>query len=108
MANSVNNRQEKKEITTEEKQDQKDKKMDGLSLVAHIAVCTGIACFFLLPQLGLLFVPAGFIMGVIAWAGGKRRYKDRRGRGLALAAMALGGVFTMAFFASIAIFLLTF
>lgn len=82
--------------------------MDGLSLAAHIAMSAGIASFFLLPELGLLFIPAGFVMGLIALVGGRKRYEHKRGRGLALAAMAVGGAFTLAIFASFTLFLLAF
>jgi len=92
----------------DKKKERKEKKMDGLSLAAHIAVSTGIASFFLLPVLGLILLPAGFLMGIIAWAGGKKKYEHKRGRGLALAAMAIGGAFTLAVLASFALFVLTF
>lgn len=85
----------------------KEMEMDGLSLAAHISATAGLASFFLLPPLSLLLLPAGFIMGMIAWRS-KRRYEHRRGRGLALAAIAVGGAFTLAVTISLAAFFLTF
>ena len=82
--------------------------MDGLSLAAHIAVSAGIASFFLLPTAGLILLPAGFIMGVIAWAGGRKRYERKRGRGLALAAMVLGGAVVVAVLAALTVFIWTY
>ena len=105
VVNAVNTqkgRQEKVEIKKDVK---KGKKMDALSLVAHIAVSTGLASFFFLPMVGLILLPAGFIMGLIAWAGGKRRYERKRGRGLALAAMILGGAFVLGILASLTFFI---
>jgi len=82
-------------------------KMDGLSLAAYVTSITGIASLFLLPTLGLLFLPAGFIMGIIAWRS-KKRYERRKGKGLALAAVAIGGAFTLAAMVTLIAFFVTF
>jgi hypothetical protein len=89
-------------------QKKKEKKMDTLSLVAHISIMAGIASFFFLPQLSLLLIPAAFIMGLLAVTGRKDRLKSKRGRGLAIAALAVGGFFTLVVFASFAIYALSF
>lgn len=69
-----------------------NQKLDVLSLIAHIAMTLGIASLFVVPELSLVFIPAAFIMGLIAWK--NRRYDHKRGKGLALSALILGGVFT--------------
>ncbi|MEO6130519.1 MAG: hypothetical protein ABIQ02_01635 [Saprospiraceae bacterium] len=85
----------------------KEMKMDGLSLAAHISTTTGIASLFLFPSAGLLLIVGGFIMGVIAWRS-KKRYEHRRGRGLIIGPIAIGGVFTMMVTLSLIAYFLTF
>jgi cobalamin biosynthesis protein CobD/CbiB len=98
-------RQEKKEI----KEEQRDtRKMDGLSLWAYITAFSALASLFVVPTLSLLLFPAGLVMGIIALVQGKRRLEDRRGRGLAIAAVVLGGAFAALFVISFAIFLVAF
>ncbi len=80
-----------KEKEQDPKKEKAQKKMDGLSLAAHISITAGIASLFILPPLGLLLIPAGIIMGLIAWGGGKKRYENRRGRGLAMEGVILTG-----------------
>ena|SRR5688572_22037455 len=82
---------------------EEEKKLDELSVFAYISAVAGIASFFFIPAASLLFLPAGLVMGMIAIAGGRKRYEKRRGRGLALAAIALGGVFVLAVFASLVV-----
>lgn len=85
----------------------KEMRMDGLSMAAHIATVTGLAELFLIPALGLVSIISGFVMGLIAWKTGKR-YEHRRGRGLAIASMALGGVIVLLVGISLVAFFLTF
>ena len=69
-----------------------EKKMDTLSLVSYIASVGGLAALFLLPQAAALLMLGGFIGGLVALASAKRRFRNRRGRGLAIAAVAVGGI----------------
>lgn len=91
--NAVNSHKDKEEKVEKEKKAavEEPKKMDGLSLAAHIAITTGIASLFILPPLSLLFFTLGFALGMTAWAQRRRRYINKRGRGLALTAVILGG-----------------
>jgi hypothetical protein len=89
---------------TKEKTERTDKKeknpeqlpMDQLSLWAYILSFAGMGALFFstawtgLPALALL--TAGFIMGLIGVLSGRNRYKLRRGKGLAIAAMVIGGI----------------
>lgn len=81
-----------------------EKKMDGLSLAAYVGAVAGVASFFILPAVSILLLPAAFVTGTIAILSGRRRYVTRRGRGLALAALILGGAFTLFLFASFVAF----
>ncbi len=98
-------RQEKKDLKDEQ---QDARKMDELSLWSYIAAVTGIASFFVLPAASLLLFPAGLVMGIIALVRGRRSIEDRRGKGLAIAAVVLGGAYTALFVISFAIFLIAF
>ena len=92
-------------IVQEEKKEVKDnKKMDVLSLVAHIVTVAGVASFFVVPPASLVILPVAFILGAIAFLGGKKRYENRRGKGLALTALAIGGAFTVVIFGSLLAF----
>ena len=92
-SNAVNTQKEGLEKIERRKADKPEKqKIDVLSLVAHIAMTLGIASLFVVPELSLVLIPAAFIMGLIAWK--NRRYDHKRGKGLALSALILGGVFT--------------
>lgn len=82
------------------------RKMDKLSLAAYITTVAGIASFFFAPVAGLVLLPAGFIMGFITFLGGKKRFATKRGRGLAIAAVVLGGAFSIFVFASFIAFAL--
>ena|SRR5688500_16685466 len=82
------------------------KKMDTLSLIAYVSTIVGIASLFLVPAASLFLMPVGFIMGMIAFFGGKKRYEKRRGKGLALAALAIGGAFTLVIMGSLLAFAL--
>ena len=90
---------QKKEVT-------ENKKLDVLSLVAYIITVAGVSSFFFAPAASLVLFPVAFILGAIAFMGGKKRYENRRGRGLALAAFALGGAFTVVIFGSLLAFAL--
>lgn len=96
---------EKKEFKDEQ---QDIRKMDELSLWAYISTVTGIASLFVIPAASLLLFPAGLVMGIIALVGRRRRLEDRRGKGLAIAAVVLGGAYTALFVISFAIFLFAF
>ena len=80
------------------------KRIDELSLVAYISTVAGIASFFLAPVASLILMPAGFLMGMITLFGNEKRYEKRRGRGLALAAVAVGGAYTLVVFGSLLAF----
>ena len=80
--------------------------MDSLSLVAYAFMMAGLASFFFLPPAGLFLLPAAFVMGLVAFLGGKKRYANRRGKGLALAALAVGGGFSLVILISLAAFAL--
>jgi len=69
--------------------------MDPLAASAYAATVAGLAGLFLTPVITLILMPAGFIMGLIALMGRRDRFKKRRGRGLAIAAVALGGAFSL-------------
>lgn len=103
--NSNKTRQEKKELKDEERD---IRKMDELSLWAYISAVTGIASFFVAPAASLLFFPAALVMGVIALVRGRRRMEDRKGRGLAIAAVILGGAYVALFVITFTIFLFAF
>lgn len=83
-----------------------NKRMDELSLIAYISTVAGIASLFLIPVASLILMPAGFLMGMIAIFGNEKRYEKRRGRGLALAAVAVGGAYTLVVFGSLLVFTL--
>lgn len=68
------------------------KKMDGLSLISYVSTTVGLASLFILPVLGGILIPLGTILGLFAWTS-KKRYIHRRGRGLAIASVAVGGAF---------------
>ena len=91
--NAVNTHRDQRERVEKKKPDKEEnpKKMDGLSLAAHIAITIGIASLFIVPPLSLLFFTLGFAMGMTAWSQRRRRYINRRGQGLALTAVILGG-----------------
>ncbi|HUR31406.1 MAG TPA: hypothetical protein VMZ69_08225 [Saprospiraceae bacterium] len=84
-----------KETKIKDKEAKEEKKMDELSLIAYVMTVAGVASFFLVPVASLFLFPVAFVLGAVAFLSGKKRYKNRRGRGLALAAMALGGIFTL-------------
>jgi hypothetical protein len=71
---------------------EKDKKMDTLSLVSYIASVGGLVALFLLPQVAAILMLGGFIGGLVAVASAKRRFRNRKGRGLAIAAIVVGGI----------------
>ena len=91
VVNAVNTQKGKKEKTEAKKEVDQGRKMDGLSLAAHIAITAGIASLFLVPELAIFLIPAGIVMGFIAWLGRKKRYENRQGSGLALEAVLIGG-----------------
>jgi len=93
--NAVNTQQDEQEKVEKEKKapEEDTRKMDGLSLAAHIGITAGLASLFILPPLSLLFFTLGFAFGLTAWSQRRRRYATRRGKGLALTAVILGGVF---------------
>jgi len=92
-SNAVNTQNEGREKMERSKVDKpENQKMDVLSLIAHISMTLGIASLFFVPELSLILIPAAFIIGLIAWR--KRKHEQKRGKGLALAAFILGGVFT--------------
>jgi hypothetical protein len=77
-----------------EKAEQQDLPLDGLSVAAFASVMLGIASLFIVPALSILLFPAGLVMGAFAAFGkNKNRYEKRRGRGLALAAIIVGGAY---------------
>jgi hypothetical protein len=79
-----------------EQTQQDERKMDPLSLTAYALTVGGLASLFLTPALALLLIPAGFVVGLFALFGGRNRFEKRKGRGLALAAVLLGGAFSLA------------
>jgi hypothetical protein len=83
-----------------------EKRMDELSLIAYFSTIAGIASLFIIPVASLVLMPAGFLLGMIAFLGGRKRFENRRGRGLALAAVALGGAYTLVIFGSLLAFAL--
>ena len=95
-----------KEKDPETKKPKVVKKMDGLSLAAHIAMCTGVASLFLVPALGIILLPAAFIMGAMACLD-KKRYEHKRGRGLAIAPAVLGAAMVLLIASSFIAFFLT-
>ncbi len=97
---AVNSTREGREVLTGTRERKEEKKMDVLSLVAYISTMAGVASFFFVPVASLILLPAGLIMGMIGFLGGRKRYESRRGRGLALASLVLGGAFTLMLFAS--------
>lgn len=85
------------------------KTMDALSLTAYIVAVTGVASLFLGPALSLILLPAALVMGIIGISRGKRKgYKHKKGWGLALAAVVLGGAFTLLFMTAFVIAILSF
>ncbi len=108
-AGAVNQKNKPSEAQADTLSGDPDKKMDALSLTAYVTAVTGVASIFLIPALSLLLMPAGLIMGIIGIARGRRKwYKNKRGYGLALAAVVLGGGVTLLFMAAIVIAILTF
>lgn len=91
-------------VKTEQKRDD-ERRMDSLSMIAYGSVVAGLASLFLVPVLGLLLIPGGLVMGLLALFGGKNRYEKRKGRGLAFAAVILGGAFTVVVVGSLLILL---
>jgi hypothetical protein len=73
-------------------QAEEEEKMDTLSLVSYIASVGGLVALFLLPQVAAILMLGGFIGGLVAVASAKRRFRNRKGRGLAIAAMVVGGI----------------
>ena len=82
------------------------KKLDGLSVTAYAMAMAGLASFFFVPVAGLFLLPIAFITGMVAFFG-KKRYVNRRGKGLALAAIILGGGFSLLLLISLAAFALS-
>ena len=91
-----------KEVKQVQREDNRE--IDGLSLAAYISVVAGIASLFILPGASLLLMPVGLILGLVAIFGRRNRYERRRGRGLALAAIVLGGAYALAMVLSLAVF----
>ena len=90
-----------------EKKDQaKTKKMDSLSLTAYVLTMLGLASFFFIPVAGLFLLPIAFISGMLAFFN-RKRYINKRGRGLALAAFVIGGGFSLLLLISLAAFALS-
>jgi len=81
-----------------------EKKMDALSLVAFAGAAAGIASLFIIAPLSILLLPGAFVTGLLALLRGREHYVTRRGRGLAVAALILGGAFTLYLFASFVAF----
>ena len=92
------------EIDSLSSEQTEEKKMDALSLIAFVGAAVGIASLFFISPLSILLLPGAFVTGMIALLRGRERYITRRGRGLALAALILGGAFTLYLFASFVAF----
>lgn len=108
-AGAVNSKNKQSEALADSLSGDPEKKMDALSLTAYVSAVTGVASIFLLPALSLALLPAGLVMGIIALARGRRKgYKNKKGWGLALAAVVLGGAFTLLFMTAIVVALLSF
>ena len=79
--------------------------MDSLSLIAYIFAVAGVASLFILAPVSIFLMPIAFITGMVAFLN-KKRYVNKRGRGLALAAVALGGAFSLIILTSLLAFAL--
>ncbi len=106
---AINTRCQSIETETDSTGSEPVKKMDALSLTAYVTAVTAIASLFLVPALSLALFPAGMVMGIIGIARGRRKgYKNKKGWGLALAAVVLGGAFTLLFMTAFVVAILSF
>ena len=85
--------------------EKQEKKMDSLSLIAYIFAMGGLVSLFFVAPVSLFMMPIAFVSGLVAFLG-KKRYNKKRGRGLALAAVAIGGAFTLVILFSLLAFAL--
>ncbi len=108
-AGAINSKSKPAETQADTLSGEPEKKMDALSLTAYISAVTGVASLFLVPALSLALMPAAFVMGIIGIARGKRKgYKNKKGWGLALVAVVLGGAYVLLFIGAFTIALLSF
>lgn len=108
-AGAINSKSKPAETQVDTLSGEPEKKMDALSLTAYISAVTGVASLFLVPALSLALLPAGLVMGIIALARGRRKgYKNKKGWGLALAAVVLGGGLVLLFMTALVVALLSF
>ena len=108
-AGAINSKTKPAETPADSTAGEAEKKMDALSLTAYLSAVTGVASLFLVPALSLALLPAGLVMGIIGLARGRRKgYKNKKGWGLALAAVVLGGAFTLLFMTAFIVAILSF
>ena len=89
----VNRDMTRKEKLEKKKAEKDERVMDGLSLASYVTTVASLAGLFFTPAT-IIGLPVAFVLGLVALVRRRGHFQNRRGKGLALTAVILGGAFT--------------